>query len=482
MSCSNHAIELENTNFGESFTRRIFIFFGHIKNPCECESVEIKRTNDGSSYYLPLNKKFFKYLVRLLENCDNFFELKYCNTSLKIHLQHKSIDAASIYDIQPLYIINKCGDGKFQTTSDDTNNGDAEAALRINLALELTQCVISSKLNENQFGEKSFVLRKCKIFHSDLDVNKARPMNQWDLYDAVARELVEKEKIRDLNGRRKFVAFLSCTKFEGLEPDEEYSYANIKAKTFANPALGGGFLCLMGSGCFYSWPSKIEDVVSAFASKRKVDLSQVLDDSNYRLTYGGTFATSLGSLIHEMGHIFDLAHTETGLMGNDVDFIHRFFLSENFTEILPKRNVRNCQLMQELLDKKSATNQRLTKIKKPGGLFLEKYYEQKDSDMTFFEANCLITLWCHRWFTQCDDANNALTYCESSRTVKSEIFPLRLVELRELAKNNSVLIKYWSLMERDVLEFKVPLSVNMRDVVLFAITSNGAILKRDIMQ
>lgn len=35
----------------------------------------------------------------------------------------------------------------------------------------------------------------------------------------------------------------------------------------------------------------------------------------YRGTYGGCFATTLGSVCHELGHTFDLGHTPDGIMG-----------------------------------------------------------------------------------------------------------------------------------------------------------------------
>lgn len=480
MDCTNrHSIELKG--FGESLlvNRRVVQLSGSIKIPCCCDSVEVERTNDGSSWKVPLFNKSFKHLISLITNCDNVFELSYCNTKLSIHLEHRLIENVN-HDIQPLYIITKNTDGRFQSTPDDVNNGIDAALEKIDLALELAQCIISSKLNEGQMGERTFVLQKCQVFQSDLETDTARALNQWELYDFIANELLLRQGI-DIRNRRKFVGFLNCTKFDGLKKDEEYSYVNIKARTSANPALGGGFLCLMGSGCFFSWPNKLEEVVSAFASKRKVDLTQVLDDSNYRRTYGGCFATSLGALVHEIGHIFDLAHTETGLMGNDIDYTHRFFLSEIFTEILPKRIVRSCQLNNQD-NSQRLNNHKFTKIKKPGGVFLEKYYEQKDNDMTFFEPNCLITLCFHPWFTQNTPVDDDLTYEEVERSVRSKLSPIVLVEIRELSKSDSMLIKCFSFVGQNVREFAIPSEVKLMNVTLFVMNSQGGMFKTNLIQ
>lgn len=475
MACgSQHKIKLKSLGDGFVFNRNLVQLSGFIESVCSDSWLEITRINDGCAWHTSIFNKHFKQLIALINDCDNVIELKYCNAKVEVLLAHKSIQNVC-YDVQPVYIINRNSDGNFQSTADDVNSGIEAALLKIDTAMLITQCIISTKFNDQQFGERSFALRKCEVFNSDLDASEARNMNQWELYDAIANELVAKQG-SDIIARRKFVGFLSCTRFSGLADGEEYSYENIKSKTFANPALGGGFLCLMGSGCFYSWPNTFEGVADALRNKKEIDLRQLLDDSNYRKTYGGCFATSLGSLVHEIGHTFDLAHTETGLMGNDIDYTHRFFLSENFTEILPKRIVRSCQL-QSKTSEKNLISQRFTKIKKPGGDFLVKYYEQKGNDLTFFEANCLITLWHNRWFTQATHGDdNNLSFIQETRTVVSKINPIKLVEIREF-EGNAMLIKFWPLHEKNVNEFQIPANEKLGRVTIFAITSQGEILK-----
>jgi hypothetical protein len=59
-----------------------------------------------------------------------------------------------------------------------------------------------------------------------------------------------------------------------------------------------------------------------------VDKKQFMDDSCNRGTFGGCFATTLGSCIHELGHTFDLGHASHGVMSRDFDNVHEFFLGE----------------------------------------------------------------------------------------------------------------------------------------------------------
>lgn len=51
-----------------------------------------------------------------------------------------------------------------------------------------------------------------------------------------------------------------------------------------------------------------------------------MDDSNYRGTHGGCLATTLGSVLHELGHTFDLGHTRDGIMGRGFDYVDRVFV------------------------------------------------------------------------------------------------------------------------------------------------------------
>lgn len=52
---------------------------------------------------------------------------------------------------------------------------------------------------------------------------------------------------------------------------------------------------------------------------------KLLDFVCFRGTFGGCFATTLGALIHELGHSLDLGHTENGIMARGFDDMDRFF-------------------------------------------------------------------------------------------------------------------------------------------------------------
>lgn len=67
-------------------------------------------------------------------------------------------------------------------------------------------------------------------------------------------------------------------------------------------------------------------VLPRFLDTTFIDTEQLMDDSNYRGTHAGCLATTLGSVLHELGHTFDLGHTREGIMGRGFDYVDRVFV------------------------------------------------------------------------------------------------------------------------------------------------------------
>ncbi|XP_055524363.1 uncharacterized protein LOC129718012 [Wyeomyia smithii] len=201
-----------------------------------------------------------------------------------------------------------------------------------------------------------------------------------------------------------------------------------------------------------------------------------MDDSNYRHTYGGCYATTIGSVCHELGHIFDLGHTADGIMGTGFDYINRVFTLVRNTEDLPDRVVNRTT------STKASMNSKLTAIKRPGE-FLRKYQQQKESDMTYFADNCAITLQLHKWFNHNPSINNnncdtKLSFNFITRFVTSVNSFIKLVELRE--KCYGMLKMYWSFLNSATDSFQIPANVDLAGLTLFVIDSVGNILKQDL--
>lgn len=466
-----HSINFISIKNEDTFDHEVILIRGYIDNVCSLNTITIKVNNQEKVEIIEFGK--FKFLVKLLKNHDNFVEINYCTGSSVLKLFYSDENVYNSLDVVPLYIINSGHDGSFQTTKDDPENSAETACNRINLSLKLIQSIISEKLLEAGFPRKTFASKACEIFNSEFNVEQIRSSKDNEIYDLIAQEILEK-KGEEACSTTKFVGFLSCTQFEGIF-DDNRSYSNMNSKTKGNPALGGGFLCLVGTGFLFSWPNKLEDVIPALKNETIVDVTQVRDDSNYRHTYAGCYSTTLGSLCHELCHTFDLGHTFTGIMGKDFDFVGRFFLTKILTENIPDRQVKKHTSFKSRTE--NVNCQKLTKIRKPGQQFLEKYHQQKDNDMTFFEKNCCIILFYHKWFNQFT-SNSKIEYQTENKTINSSNSCLRLVELRE--NENSIVIKYWSFLKTNVTVFKIPTESLLENVTLFAINDFGDILKEKL--
>jgi len=135
------------------------------------------------------------------------------------------------------------------------------AATRIGLGARLLQSLTAEKLLEAGYGRKTFQLERdldgpeCLVMHSMLHVDQARAMKQRELWELIARELMTGPLAsRD----RKYLAFLSCTRYRGAPSPR--THEDTLARTQGHAALGGGGLALFGSACLHTWPTCMPQV------------------------------------------------------------------------------------------------------------------------------------------------------------------------------------------------------------------------------
>lgn len=124
----------------------------------------------------------------------------------------------------------------------------------------------AEKMYEKGFGKKTFQVEKeCRIIKSSLTRRTVFKMHPEKLWEYIARELTASHSSK----HKKYLAFLSCTYWDGQN-------------LHGHVALGGGGLALFGTGCLYTWPSKLEEVLPCFMNMTKVDTGTLLDDSCFR--------------------------------------------------------------------------------------------------------------------------------------------------------------------------------------------------------
>lgn len=455
-SCvQSHEITISSVKNSENSVCPLHLIKGSIKNVCRYTEIIISSDHEIQYSCSFGHSGKFKALVNLV-NGQNHLKLSYCTAVTSLTLTYESPIKIN-YGVKVLYIVCDGHDGCFQSPSSD--NGVVDACAKITVGLKIIQCLFGDKLLEQGFERKTFQLTSdCVPFYSRLAIDVAKRMDENSLWNYFAREIVSVENAENT----KFIGFIGCTEFLGIS-DGNYTHENIQSKTVANAALGGGDFALFGSGCLYTWPKSISEIMTCFESTRSVDLDNYLDDSNSRKTWGGCFATTLGSVCHEIGHIFDLGHSPGGIMGNGFDFVNRVFTVSNQTLDLPNRITKK-----NMSNDKTPNDPRLTKLSSTNK-FLDLFHNQKGKDLTFFERNSAITLAYHKWFNQTSDWSSGEIACASkgpAGLITSKNYPIRLIEFRD--KENALTQAYYSFLDEIIFEFCITenVSANLCDIIV----------------
>ncbi|XP_034945938.1 uncharacterized protein [Chelonus insularis] len=434
---------------------------------------------------------------------------------------------STTFRVAPVYVICAGHDGYFQGPINEDKSPES-AATRIGLGARLLQSLTAEKLREAGHGRKTFQLERdldgpeCLVMHSMLHVDSARAMNQRELWEFVGRELMTGPLA---SKDRKYLAFLSCTKYRGA-PSPRTHEATL-ASTQGHAALGGGGLALFGSACLHTWPTSLNQVLNKFLDTSIIDTDQLMDDSNYRGTHGGCLATTLGSVLHELGHTFDLGHTREGIMGRGFNYVDHVFVGKEAVTINNNSNnirqdpqhttvtlskplsvtvtidhngvsSRRGRLMSETTTKMNDNfidKNLVGRMSAPASPVIHKSFSHSltvevDSesllcDKIFWGPSCATILAYHRWFNNTLDNNNRVHRNTNEikynikRNVVRSCYGIRIIELRELS--NGMVLNYRQFPgPRPPTEALVPLPSSFHcyiSLTLFAEDSAGNILK-----
>ncbi|XP_034671151.1 uncharacterized protein LOC117903318 isoform X5 [Drosophila subobscura] len=415
-------------------------------------------------------------------------QLRSCSGSRLIRFTYKP--RSSHYRVQPLYIV-----------SQDEKEEDASASRcsLIDLNLRLVQCIYAHKLHAAGFANRTFTLNgPCRRFCSQLTTEETLAKSEDELWQHFAGEILACEQWGQ-QLHLKFVAFVACTRYDGaaVAASGDHSYANIRRHLRGHAALGGGGLALFGSAHFYAWPRTFTEIGDCVRSAERVDVARLPDESNYRRTYGGVYASTLGAVCHELGHCFDLGHTLDGVMGHGFDYLNRVLTVDQATEHLPQRIVDQSSSTAGAhthahththSHSHSHTRSRLTqlKLKQPSSQLLDNYHGQRRNDSFYFARNCAVILAHHRWLNPqpqpqpvpINTESLAIYLSRASREIVSAT-PLRLVELR--CNRNSLVAHYEELsasVQQEEHRFQLPaalwhLVAEQRTHYVFVLTTNG---------
>lgn len=453
-----HQIEVEQLKDADRVEHSLLLVKGrllpHCANASELQAKLIVRRNEHEQRtQLSAGGGEFKLLFELAQSGQEEEEeeeeneteqdcqllLRCCNGERRLRFSYRP--RRSAYRVQPLYLL--CRSSEHEENDDEQEaespGQQQQRCAQIDLNLRLVQCIYAHKLHAAGHPNRTFSLHsRCRIFRSQLSCTQARALRENALWQHFAGEIISSAEWAE-QLQLKFVAFVGCTRYDGaaVKASGDYSYANIRRHLHAHAALGGGGLALFGTGHFYAWPRNFAEIGDCIRSTQRVDVTRQPDESNYRRTYGGVYASTLGAVCHELGHCFDLGHTLDGVMGRGFDYLNRVLTVDQPTEHLPQRIVSAANVaataaagprprprFTPLKLKQSASNQ-----------FLDNYHAQRLNDSFFFADNCAIILAQHRWLRPDTDTLSKpnlelhIQLLPASRELVSNV-ALRLIELR----------------------------------------------------
>lgn len=486
---NNHNVKILNFTNQEAVTYSIIKIIGSVqyatKPVCQMQkdtNVYLSQNNTNVLVSTNLINDKFKFLVQLVSG-KNQIRIKYCCETVSIVLEYFPVISENA--VIPLYVICEDHDGCFQAPPWESNNIES-ACKRITLGSKLLQCVTAEKLYEHGLGRKSFFLNEeCQVFKSQIKCQDARNMNQMQLWENVGREIMKSPIGSD---HRKYLAFLSCTKYYGerFKQGITATHDDLIEMTEGYVALGGGGLALFGTACLYTWPENFDDVILRFEDSTPVNRTQFLDDSCYRGTLGACFSTTLGSVLHELFHTFDLGHTEEGIMGRGFDNIYKVFTNSNSPNQSVDTGYEAQRTFQDKIEFKEEFEpdsllERLRSENKKKEFIVIKSFEE--SDDTVLSRSCAVILCYHRWFNQTISKQSSLLSLDPSNKLIRSTAGIRVVEIRSL--NRELVLHSWMFDGRILkFSFQIPedllITMGNGSYLIFVEDTIGCILKEEL--
>ncbi|XP_071454117.1 uncharacterized protein [Hetaerina americana] len=490
---NNHYIQLSNVKNGDIFTHSVCLLKGQINaedRRCTGGKILLHQAKDNLKEVLVASEwevtdwgefrclfsfKSGPNQIRLLWKCPT------CGYDAQLTIQLYYEERNTSYKVLPLWIV--CQDSE----EESKENILEENLERVYLMALLAQCVTSECLWDKGFGRSSiFCLEpKVAVFKSQLTSCNALSMNHEALWQYLARELMSSHLASQ---QTKYLAFLSCTRYE--MPVDDAASKKRAGRIKGHVALGAGGLALLGTASIHTWPRSLPDVLPHFLDSTPVDTKKYFDDSCRRGTYGGCFATAVGSVCHELGHTFDLGHTQNGIMGRGFHHIQKIFIlpqhnedtavKRSCSEKLVLNNISlefkkqnsstsstahlntdiNISWSQPKKEFSSSSFSQMKKIKEKQQFLAGPSSKKpsKNEEFPFWSNGCAAILAYHRWFNDFPVQTNnpeMITFNKQMRCISSAA-GLRVVQIRNDSNGGAVMSSWQFLGPRGRSQFLIP--------------------------
>lgn len=225
---------------GATVQHPVILLIGTVSNQL-VDHIEVYNQSTETCINWPVISSKFKVIFNLKPGA-NLISLKhgFYSKDLCYNLSLRQ----SQYIVQPLYIVSKGSDGCFQAPL-DINNSPVAAAKRISVGVALLQTFTAMQLKSSRLGTNTFQLPLdsssglpvCRIFNSKYTSEEMYAMTDKELWRNIAREVMESPDIPD-RYYSKFLAFLSCTHYNGSDWKSSWKHGDVISATKGHIALG----------------------------------------------------------------------------------------------------------------------------------------------------------------------------------------------------------------------------------------------------
>lgn len=277
------------------------------------------------------HKGRFKALTELVPGANKLL-LQAGERQLAVTLHYRP--QTNPYVIQVVYMTDRSGETKYQSPR---RRDPQDYQAKLDTVLKLLQSFTAERMNDLGFGRRTFNLELDRSGRLQVHTAKSdRPAHFYyglepaDFYQSV-RTWADAQYS---SPRAKKLVIAAYTRFDAKS-----------GQARGNTGRGGGSTALFGNGSMWAWPSTLADVFPAFRDATAVDGKRIFDDSAGRSTIWALNATTTAVMLHELGHTWDLPHTQDPLdimsiqnLPRGFDFFNRYF---SFVEPPSKRSRRN---------------------------------------------------------------------------------------------------------------------------------------------